>query len=530
MFLNRKFVGRLVALCVVIVLALTCSARAQDLLANESTEAPAPLDVQALLQQGADALAQEDYEAAYTAFTEVINASNTDQQAYAATPAAHTGRGRALAGLKEYQGAMTDFQAALDLDENYLPALVARGQMFLDINDPTNAMADFQAASKVERGNMDVTFGLGKSYTLLGGAYLPEAIKLLTKFIDANPENAEAYRLRGTAYGAMHKPEEAFADMERSISLDPNDYETYYMLALVQRQDEQYAEAIKNADLAIEYFEPEEDAELKFYIEGYRIKAILGIELGNSLDDEAGQRAAYQESLSTCDTALELLGDSPLQAQWRAMMLHNRGVALRMLGELNLAIETFADALELNPDLGETYFRRGICYEALGEEKMAAADFATAAQIYYDDPRPRLWEGVAQAKMGDYFAAMAAYSRAIAISDRYVLAYVNRGLTYMMLGEYEKAVDNFNEALRVEPLNPAHYYKRGVAYQMLGEYQRAADSFTRAIELDDQMIDAYVHMAEALDSLGHPDLAADYRQKAQELSAQQQHSESQSTM
>lgn len=523
MFSYRKSAGRLVALCVVIVLMLSRAASAQEAAPEEgAAETPPPVNVQALMQQGEEALQQKEYDQAVEAFSQVILAGATDAQAYAAISQAYTGRGRAFAALKEYAAAQSDFGDVLTGNENFVPALVARGQMLLDVNDPGQALADFDKAAKVERLNVDVLFGLGKSYVILGGQYVRQAIQPLTRVIDADPQNSEAYRLRGTAYGAMFKTELALADLEHCVSLNPDDYQAYYTLAMVLHQEERYEEAIKNMGLAISHFVPEEDAELQFYIEGYRWKSVVCTELGNSLKDEPAQRLAYQASLDTCDKALELLGDSPITAQWRSIMLHNRGVALRMLGELNKAIEAFADALELNPDLAETYFRRGICYHVLGEEKMAAADFSQAAQIAYDDPRPRLWEGIARAAMEDYYAALASYSQAIAISDRYTLAYVNRGLTYMMLGEFEKAVDNFNEAIRVEPMNAALYYKRGIAYGQFGEHQKAADSFARAIELDNQFVAAYQHMADTLDSLGHPNLAAEYRQKAEDLSSEPQ--------
>jgi tetratricopeptide (TPR) repeat protein len=525
MFSYRKSVGRIVAMSVVVIMVLSGAAAAQEAAApEEGAEAPA-LDVPALLQQGEEALQQKQYDQAVDAFSKVIAAAAANPQLYQSLPQAYTGRARAFVALKEYEAARADFDEVLTAnpwsDENYVPALVALGQMYLDINDPAQALANFDRAAKVERANPDVLFGLGKSYVMLGAQYLPQAVKPLTKVIEAQPDNAEAHRLRGTAYGAMFKAEKAYADLNEAIRLNPEDYEAYYTLAMIQRQQKQYAEAIKNADLSISHFVPEEDAELQFYIAGYRLKADLGIELGNSLEEGAAQREAYQESLDTCDKTLELLGESPLLAQWRSMMLYSRGVALRMLGELNKAIETFSEALDLNPDFGDAYFRRGICYQVLGEEKLAAADFAQAAIIAYDDPRPRLWAGIAHAEMHDYYAALASYSQAIAISDRYTLAYVNRGLTYMMLGEWEKAVDNFNAAIRVEPLKPTHWFNRGVAYQQLAEHQKAADSFARAIELDNQFVDAYQHMAAAIDSLGYPDLAAQYRQKANELSGQQ---------
>jgi tetratricopeptide (TPR) repeat protein len=201
-----------------------------------------------------------------------------------------------------------------------------------------------------------------------------------------------------------------------------------------------------------------------------------------------------------------------------------------MLNQLGKAVQTFSEAIQLNPELGEAYFRRGICLHLIGEDRMALADFQhafylmliedpTTGRAYYD-PRPRLWEGFLHAKLGDYRAAVQAYSEAIAESDRYTPAFVNRGLAYMMLGDYEKAVADLNDAIRIEPTNGDYYFKRGVAHEQLRELDKARDSFATAIAFNPGFAPAYRHMADVMGQLGHADLADEYRQKADQLAPQ----------
>ena len=196
-------------------------------------------------------------------------------------------------------------------------------------------------------------------------------------------------------------------------------------------------------------------------------------------------------------------------------------MCLRLQGRYGDAITALTEAINLNPELAEAYFRRGICFYYMDENDLAVLDFKRAGNIQYEDPRAKLWEGFAFAKKGDYHEAVRAYGAALAESDRYVPAYVNRGLAYMMLKEYQKALDNFNEAIRLEPAEWTHYFKRGMAYERLGKQQEAADSFISAIRFFDQYPPAFRHAAAALSALGHNDLAREYSDKAAELEAQQ---------
>jgi tetratricopeptide (TPR) repeat protein len=431
-----------------------------------------------------------------------------------------TGRGRALAAMKDYEAAMEVFQEVLNVYADFAPALVARGEMFLEVGMAREALPDFQKVAKSNRGDLRTLFGLGKSLAMLG--QWEQAIRPLTQVIEAEgfPKKAEAYRLRGASQAGNYKFAEAFQDINKSIELDPEDHEAYFELAIVHMRNEDYSAAIKEIDRSIEKYKPPVGLEEEPFLQAYLLKSSLLVEVGKKATDEAARQAAYQAAVDAAQFALSKLDErNPNTAQVRASALLSRGVGERMLGQYGQAIRTLSQALELNPALAEAYFRRGICFHHIGEDELAVSDFKQAAVINFDDPRGNLWEGFVYASLGNYYEAVRAYGDAIAASDRYTPAYVNRGLAYMQLGEYEKAIADLDQAIRIEPTKADYYYKRGVAYLQLSDLPKARDSFVSAIQFDPEMVTAYRQLSSVLRTLGNVELAEQYRQKAAALDA-----------
>jgi tetratricopeptide (TPR) repeat protein len=457
------------------------------------------------VEQGRAALEKGDYAGALKIFEELISGiqASTDPVAYQFLPFAQTGRGRALAGLNDNEGALDDYKKVLDENPDFVDALVSRGELYLKLNLNEDALIDFTAALSQQRGNLPAQFGFAKATVLLGGA--DQAIKPLTRVIEAAPENAEAYQLRGRAYNGAHKIKEAIADLEKAISINPEDHDAYFWLGAVRLRTKEYRDAAEQFRKAIEHYKPKPGMEGVPYFEGHLTRAAALIELGKVTKDKSQQSAAYKESLEECNRIIGQIDElNPNYAAAHAAALFSRGVAERMVGDYGSAIKSFTKAIELNPDLGDAYFRRGICLHMIGEDRMAISDFQTAANLNpFDDPRSNMWEGFTYAKLGEYYEALRAYGNAIAASDRYTPAYVNRGLAYMALGEHEKAIRDFNDAIRLEPTKADYYFKRGVAFEQLGDHDKAAESFTAALQFDKAHTGARAHLR----SLGRSALA-----------------------
>ncbi|HEY3392528.1 MAG TPA: tetratricopeptide repeat protein [Lacipirellulaceae bacterium] len=476
-------------------------------------------EAQAAAKEGEEAIAAKDYDKAFAAYTKLLQYGSVDPfNRQLAVLMGYTGRGMAMAGMEEYEAAIEEFKLATDVMPNFTPALVARGQMFLEAGAADQALPDFEAAVKSDRTNLPAQFGLGKSYVMLG--YAPQAIKPLTRVLAADPQNAEAYRLRGIGYAGVYKINEALADLQEAISLNPEDYEAYFSLGAIYLREEKFDEAAAEFARSIQHYKPKKGQEDVPYVQGHLTLASAHIEHGKAAKDEATKQAAYQAAIDQSETLLKLLDEkNPAYAPYRAAALHGRGIGERMKGEFGKAIKSFTEALKLSPDLAETYFRRGICFHLIGEDKMAISDFVQSANLNVEEPDPRanLWEGFTHAKLGDYLEAVRAYGNAIAASDRYTPAYVNRGLAYVQLKEYDKAIADFNEAIRLEPTQAEHYYKRGIAYEQLGDLEKAAASFASAIQFNDKHEGAYRRMAAVMQALGRSEQAAEFRQKAAEL-------------
>lgn len=482
---HRVFAGYL-------VLAIACLVGVSSAVAQPAGAQPAgqlgqaisdaEQQVQQAIEAGQAHMAEGNYEEAVAAFTEIVRqpTSSFDWRGYAL-------RGSAFAALEEYEAALKDFKEALNREPKATPALVGRGQVYLELGATELAYQDFQIAVEEDRSNVDATFGLGKAQILLGGA--AQGVKTLTRAIGMNDQNHEAFRLRGQGQAALGKFEEAVADIQASLNLEPDDYETHFALGAIMLQAEEYVPSLEALHKSIQLYDPAENDGQPF-AQGFLTKAAVHIELGKNSDNEELIKQTYEDAITDCDILLEQLPDNPSSAPTKAAALHTRGVGQRMLERYDEAVESFSEAIAINPDLAESYFRRGICFHFLDEDELAASDFDQAAMISYNDPRARLWEGFSYMEGGKLREAVKAYSLAIAQSERYTPAYVNRGLAYVLLGEFEQAVEDFNEAIRLEPTDPLHYRKRAIAYEQMGEQELAQRSIATAEVLEAEKAEA----------------------------------------
>jgi tetratricopeptide (TPR) repeat protein len=110
-----------------------------------------------------------------------------------------------------------------------------------------------------------------------------------------------------------------------------------------------------------------------------------------------------------------------------AAAFNNRGVAHKMKGEYDQALEDYGQAIRLLPNSAVHYNNRGIVYRL----------------------------------KHDYDRAIADYDEAIWLNSDYPAAYYNRALAYVDKGNYEHALSDLSVVLRFNPQNALALYARG---------------------------------------------------------------------
>ena len=138
--------------------------------------------------------------------------------------------------------------------------------------------------------------------------------------------------------------------------------------------------------------------------------------------------------------------------------VHNkRGIAYGKLGNDDLALDDYSEAIEFNPEFVDAYINRGWIYRQRGKYDLAVKDYAKAIELQPDDARAYNNRGSVYRAWGKYDLALADYTRAIELQPDWAELFNIRGECYAASLKYELALNDFDKAISLKPEEPAAY-------------------------------------------------------------------------
>ena len=164
-----------------------------------------------------------------------------------------------------------------------------------------------------------------------------------------------------------------------------------------------------------------------------------------------GQRTS-NNSAGTPQVSNNLAGD-----QTQARSLLDKGKELYRNDQDEEAVQSFMEAIKLDPDLPEAHFRLALGYETLGKQEEAEKEYKKAVETY----KKYLAENPDDAE-----------------------AHYALGQTYAGLSQYSEAIREYREATKRKEDDPDMFYDLGVAHTKLAQYDAAVAAFSKSLELD----------------------------------------------
>ncbi|MFE0253967.1 tetratricopeptide repeat protein [Streptomyces sp. NPDC059010] len=162
------------------------------------------------------------------------------------------------------------------------------------------------------------------------------------------------------------------------------------------------------------------------------------------------------------------------------------GETQRLAGRYELALASFTRALDIAPCDTECVTRRGFTYLLMGRHEDALADYDRAIGL---SPQ-RAWSiasrGETYRVMSRYEEAITDLTRALELNPNFVWPRASRGHAYSRLGRYEAALADFNGVVESGSDDSWHYFCRGEIYRVMGRFSEALSDFTQALELNPQ--------------------------------------------
>lgn len=295
----------------------------------------------------------------------------------------------------DYQGAISEFNQAINLNPKYQQAFNGRGIAYSKLKDYSQALADYDSAIALESDaakkvyyNRALTYSKLKQY--------PQAIADYSKVITFNPKNGKAYNNRGTSYKAIREYESAIADYSKAIEINSKDAFAYYNRGLVYYNLKQYPQGIADLDKAISY-DPKNAVSynnrgnIYFALKEYQ-KAIADLDQAVSLDptyvDGYYNRGNVYKRLKQYPKALADYATAIKLDPGYAAIYNNRAGVYKALKELPKAKADYDTAISLKPDNGAAYFNRGILHAITQKFALAKKDFQMAAKLFKQQNNP----------------------------------------------------------------------------------------------------------------------------------------------
>jgi tetratricopeptide (TPR) repeat protein/S1-C subfamily serine protease len=334
-------------------------------------------------------------------------------------------RGVELNKLEDYEGALRDYNKAIELTPDNALYYSHRGDAYFQIGEKQKGIDDYDKAINLNRESAHKYYNwrgveLNKLEDYEG------ALRDYNKAIELTPDNALYYSNRGDAYFQIGEKQKGIDDYDKAISLDPESAHKYY---------------------------------------NWR-----GVEL-NKLED-------YEGALRDYNKAIELTPDN-------ALYYSHRGDAYFQIGEKQKGIDDYDKAISLDPESAHKYYnRRGVKLYKLEDYEGALRDINKPIELTPDNALYYSNRGDAYFQIGEKQKGIDDYDKAISLDPESAHKYYNlRGVNLYNLEDYEGVLRDYNKAIELTPDNAFYYVTRGYAYLKIGNNQKAREDFNKAANL-----------------------------------------------
>jgi tetratricopeptide (TPR) repeat protein len=168
-----------------------------------------------------------------------------------------------------------------------------------------------------------------------------------------------------------------------------------------------------------------------------------------------------------------------------AFLQNDLGLTYKAKKRLDLAVEHFKKALEINPDYAHAKNNLGTVYLEKNEWDTAIKYFKEVTEnMLYTTPHIALANlGWAYYNKKEFGLSETYYRKALDLDPKFINAQRGLGLTYIALGRIDEAVEILERAVKDYPKVALLYDDLAKIYVLSHDYDKALDAYHKVIEL-----------------------------------------------
>jgi tetratricopeptide (TPR) repeat protein/predicted Ser/Thr protein kinase len=420
---------------------------------------------------------------------------------------AHLHLGKTAAEEGDLAAAERHLTRAIELAPSSPAAYLSRGKARLrsEATKPA-ARADFQKARALSRDPREQR--AAEAATAWCDGRFDEAAELLSRAIEADRFDGDAYFLRALAFQKVGRPDRTVEDLTQVLKIHALNVEALLLRSQAYRVQGRVPSALADAQSALDLDPGSRDALLAraaaHEAAGDFEKVLADAAALKSAGTEVSLlRARALEGLQRHEEALAELDRAPSEPgvpRAKARILH-------VLGRVEEALAAYAEALAADPRDAASWEGQGSLKSRQGRHDEAVADLTRAIEL--DPKRAGAWRARALARRarGDGAGADADEAEARRLREEDVAAIVEQARRLEKKGDLAAAVSEWDRALRLRPNDFELLNARGDALFDLRDFKRALADYERMIQLRPEAPEGYYHRGNCKFELGEDPMA-----------------------
>ena len=459
----------------------------------------------AYINRGLSYLYLGDTLSAYENYDLAIRTNREDPEGY-------NRRGSLYMEQRRYDEALGDFDVAVECDSTYLPAIFNRALVHDYLNSPMLSLADFDRVIALDPSSSVSYFNRAMVRSEIGD--WNRALEDLDVVATHLPDNVLVFYNRASVHTRLGNVDSAIADYSRAIELYPDFANAYLNRGYLRRSKHDLKGAQEDERMGerkiAEYRSRLKDTTYSIYADtAHRFDQLLSFEsrlMERKFDRIASTKGGDNELMLIPMFRFTLIEDDGGEADRRAVRFGRQRVKdfatrfdnplLRLDCRLTniepdslVAMERrAAQRVQAGDEEWMLHFERGVCQLLIKQYTGAVNSFSEAIQLNPSNPFLYLNRATARAEMIDFISSIDNSYHTITIdSDPAKRLHHSSTRTY----SYDEAIEDMNKVIKLYPEFAEAYFNRGNLMAISGKLPEAYDDYTKAIELDKNMGEAY---------------------------------------
>ncbi|CAK74957.1 unnamed protein product (macronuclear) [Paramecium tetraurelia] len=429
--------------------------------------------------------------------------------------------------MNELDQAIQILNKVITMFPRYYDAYIYRGKLHTKLNQIDKADQDFNIA--IQLSPQKGLGYLGKADCLRMQCQYKEAIKYYQKAINCEQAvgNAAILKKAITLYESQQY-EECAKDLSKLLETDPTNSEAYYFKGLSRLKIKNNTEALLCFEQAIKHNNSKKAVTKSLY-EIARMKleqrdfyaAYHTLNRSSMLDTEKSylekfklfteaviflMKRKFQDSMLNFQ---EIQNNHQLNDFLKPLFYAYRAYGQFCLSKHQKALDDYKYLLEIQPAESSVHYNKFLCEGILKVQSGLYTDgmelFQRAQKIFQKKMEPTFYLAVTYINQSfkkkndqykDVIKGLELLDKANSMNDQNANLYYVRSIVKCFLGQVNEALMDIESAISKSEDNVAKYfYFRGIVFGILKQYKHSLNDFGICLTLDETFADAYLNRA-----------------------------------